>query len=154
MQSNDARIIRGAAIPTAAVGVLAVAVGALAAGLDGAVGAALGVALAAAFFAAGLVTLTAVEQRWPDLFLGAALLIYTTQMGLLLAALLLLRDASFLHGAAFAAGVLAGTAAWLGGQIRVHLRLKIPYVTPQPAAAEASTPAPSDAAEPTPGGQP
>lgn len=130
MQSNDARIIRGAALPTAAVGVLGTAIGAVTGGLDGAGGVALGVLLAAAFFGGGLLSLGSVGRRWPDLFFGAAFLIYTTQMGLLCAVLLLLRDASFLNGPAFAAGVLAGTAAWLGGQIRSHLRVKSFYVEP------------------------
>ncbi|MFR9725012.1 hypothetical protein ACL02R_16850 [Streptomyces sp. MS19] len=131
MQSNDARIIRGAAIPTAAVGVLAVAVGAVTAATDGAVGVALGVLVAAGFFALGMVSLSAVGDRWPELFMGAALLIYTTQMGLLLVLLLLLRDASFLDGRAFAAGVVVGIAAWLGGTVRAHVTSKTPYVVPE-----------------------
>ncbi|WP_059012053.1 hypothetical protein [Streptomyces specialis] len=131
MQSNDARIIRGAAIPTAAVGAVAMAIGAVVAGGDGASGVALGVLVAAGFFAIGLLALTMVGQRWPDLFFGAAVLIYTTQMGLLLGLLLLLRDASFLNGRAFAAGVLVGTATWLAAQVRVHMTLKVLYVEPE-----------------------
>lgn len=135
MQSNDARIIRGAAIPTAAAGVLTVTGAAIAAGADGAVGAALGVLVAAAFFGSGLLALAEVGRRWPDLFFGAAFVVYTTQMGVLLLLLLLLRDASFLHGRAFACGVAVGTAVWLAGQVRVHMRLKTPYVEPRSAAA-------------------
>ncbi|RBM20438.1 hypothetical protein [Streptomyces sp. PT12] len=132
MQSNDARIIRGAAIPTAVVGVLAVAIGAVTAGVDGAGGVALGVLVAAVFFGGGQLSLGYVGRRWPETFFGAAFLIYTTQMGFLLGLLLLLRDASFLDGRAFAAGVLAGTAAWLGGQVRAHGKLKTLYVEPDP----------------------
>ncbi|MBL1065333.1 hypothetical protein [Streptomyces sp. 7-21] len=135
MQSNDARIIRGAAIPTAVAGALAVVAGAVTAGADGAVGAGLGVLVAAAFFGFGLLTLSYVGKRWPDLFFGAAFVIYTTQMGLLLLLLLMLRDASFLHGRAFAVGVVVGTAAWLGGQARMHMTLKTPYVEPRSSAA-------------------
>ncbi|MDT0319758.1 hypothetical protein [Streptomyces millisiae] len=133
MQSNDAAIIRGAAIPTAAVGVLAVAIGAAVAAVDGAVGVALGVLLAAFFFGGGLLSLGYVGRRWPELFFGAAFLIYTTQMVLLAAALFLLRDASFLNARAFAIGVVAGTVAWLGGQVRAHVRIKTPYVVPESA---------------------
>lgn len=135
MQSNDAAIIRGAAIPTAAVGVLAVAIGAAVAAVDGAVGVALGVLLAAFFFGGGLLSLGYVGRRWPELFFGAAFLIYTTQMVLLAAALFLLRDASFLNTRAFAIGVMAGTAAWLAGQVRAHVRTKTPYVVPESAGA-------------------
>lgn len=130
MQSNDARIIRGAAIPAAVAGLLAVPLGAVFAGASGAVGVALGVVVAMAFFGTGLYTLGAVGRRWPELFFGAAFLIYTTQMVLLLILLLLLREADFLHGQAFAAGVLVGLVTWLAGQVRAHMRLKIPYVVP------------------------
>ncbi|MDT0307171.1 hypothetical protein RM780_09370 [Streptomyces sp. DSM 44917] len=148
MQSNDARIIRGAAIPTAATGVLAMAIGAATAGLDGAIGAGLGVLVAGSFFALGLMSLGYVGRRWPELFFGAAFLIYTTQMGILLVLLLLLRDAEFLHGRAFAAGVLAGLAVWLAGQVRAHVKVRTPYV--EPVADSASVPSGSA----SPGGRP
>ncbi|GAA1900167.1 hypothetical protein GCM10009716_07510 [Streptomyces sodiiphilus] len=132
MQSNDARIIRGAAIPTAVVGVIVTAAGAVVAGADGALGAALGSLVAAAFFGVGLVALGHVGHRWPELFFGAAFLIYTTQVVLLVIAMALLRDATFLNGRAFAAGVLACLFAWLTGQVVAHVRLKAPYVDPTP----------------------
>ncbi|WP_062212461.1 hypothetical protein [Streptomyces sp. NBRC 109706] len=145
MQSIDARIIRGAAIPTAAVGAVATVVAALLAGASGAGGTALGVFVAAAFFAIGLLSLGYVGQRWPELFLGAAFLIYTTQMGLLLLLLVLLKDADFLNGRAFAIGVVVGTVVWLAGQARSHLTAKILYVEPE---------ADTDRAAVTPGGSP
>ncbi|MDT0441340.1 MULTISPECIES: hypothetical protein [unclassified Streptomyces] len=140
MQSNDARIVRGAAIPTAVAGVLATVIGAVVAGGDGAGGVALGVLVAAVFFGGGLISLGYVGRRWPDLFFGAAFLIYTTQMGFLLGLLLLLRDASFLNGRAFAAGVLAGTAVWLAGQVRAHTKVKTLYVEPDKATASTGGP--------------
>jgi ATP synthase protein I len=135
MQSNDARVIRGAAIPTAAVGVLAVALGAVTTGLDGAVAVGFGVLVAAGFFLVGMLSLSSAGRRWPELMLGSALLIYTTQMGVLLALLLLLRDASFLNGRAFALGVAAGMVAWLGGHVWAHVRQQTPYVEPAPSSA-------------------
>ena len=137
MQPNDVRIIRGAALPTAAVGLLGTLLGAVVAGAEGALGVALGAVVAAGFFALGLVALSEGGRRWPELLLGLAFLVYTTQIGLLLVLLLVLRDASFLHGRAFAAGVLAGLAAWLAGQVRAHLQLKTLYVEPAASAAAA-----------------
>lgn len=128
MQPNDSRIIRGAAVVTAVAAALAVVVGALLAGVDGAVGTGLGVVVSAAFFGSGQLALGHVSHRWPELLFGAAMLIYTTQIGLLLLLLFLLRDATFLHGEAFGAGVLVGLIAWLGGQIRANLKVKTPYV--------------------------
>ncbi|MGP3968252.1 hypothetical protein [Streptomyces sp. 6N223] len=139
MQSHDARIIRGAAIFAAAAGALAVVIGAVAAGADGAVGVALGAVLAIAFFGLGQLALMRTSRRWPELFLGIGFLVYTTQIGLLLVLLLLLRDASFLNGRAFGAGVLAAAVAWLVGQTRASLTLKAPYVEPEPSAPSATT---------------
>ncbi|GAA2054427.1 MULTISPECIES: hypothetical protein [Streptomyces] len=140
MQSNDARILRGAAVPTAVAGVVATAAGAFLAGTEGALSVALGVFIAAAFFALGLIALGYVNHRWPELFFGAAMVIYTTQMGVLFVVLILLRDASFLHGRSFAIGVMVGTAVWLAGQVRAHLRLKIPYVVPESSTASSGGP--------------
>jgi ATP synthase protein I len=139
MQSNDARIIRGAAILAAAAGALAVVIGAVAAGADGALGVALGVVLAVAFFGLGQLALVQASRRWPELFLGLGFVVYTTQIGVLLGLLFLLRDATFLSGRAFGVGVLVGVVGWLTGQIMAGLRLKTPYVEPQPSTPQ-STP--------------
>jgi ATP synthase protein I len=147
MQSNDARIVRRAAVPTAAAGALAAGIAAVVAGASGALGTALGVVVAGAFFGLGLAAMIWVGHRHPELFLPAGFLVYTTQMGLLLGLLLLLRDASFLNGRAFAAGVLVGAAAWLTGQVRANITLKVPYVEPEAGSGSGPTTA-------APGGRP
>jgi ATP synthase protein I len=143
MQSHDARIIRGAAIFAAAAGALAVVIGAVAAGADGAVGVALGAVLAIAFFGLGQLALVRASRRWPELFLGIGFIVYTTQIGLLLGLLILLRDASFLNSRAFGAGVLAAAVAWLVGQTRAGMTLKTPYVEPEPSTPPTSTTTPT-----------
>jgi ATP synthase protein I len=140
MQPNDARILRGAALVTAVVGVLAVLVGALVGGIDGALGVALGVLVAGGFFGSGQVVLARVALRWPEVVFGAAVLVYVTQIAVLLGLLLLLRDVSFLDGRAFASGVLAGMVAWLGGQIWANLTGRTTYVVPEQAPAAAAQP--------------
>lgn len=138
MQSDNARIIRGAAALTAAAGVLAVVGGAIVAGGGAALGVALGVLVAGLFFASGQTALAVVARRWPELFLGAGFLIYVTQVGALLGVMLVLRDASFLNGRAFATGALVGLVAWLAGQIRANLKAKTAYVVPEPAPSAAA----------------
>ena len=141
MQSNDARILRGAAVPTALVGCCAVVVGAVLAGGEGALSAALGTALVAAFFALGLYALGRIGERWPELLMGAALAVYAAQILLLLIPLGLLRDATFVHGRVFGLTMLVCVVTWLASQTRAQLRLKVPYVQPDPPA-EASQPEP------------
>ncbi|MGP4111994.1 hypothetical protein ACTWP5_13895 [Streptomyces sp. 4N509B] len=145
MQSNDVRIIRGAALLAAVALVPAVALGVVAAGLDGAVGVAIGAVLATAFFGLGQVALVRAGRRWPELFLGVGFLVYTTQIGLLMGLLLLLRDATFLNERAFGAGVLVGAIAWLVGQTRAAFRSRTPYVEPVSDAAPAKSGAASGA---------
>lgn len=143
MQSNNARILRGAAIPTALVGLGGLVTAGVTAGQRGVLGAAIGTLLVMAFFGLGLYTLGRVGERWPELFLGAAMATYTTQILLLMIPLVLLRDATFLHGRAFGLTILACLVAWLAGQTWMQTRVKTPYVQPL-----------SSEAEPQPEGQP
>ncbi|MBW1601460.1 hypothetical protein JJV70_04930 [Streptomyces sp. JJ66] len=130
MQSNDARILRGAAIPSACAGLVGVVVGTLVAGAQGALGAALGTVLVLAFFGAGLVALSRIGEAWPHLLLGAGFLVYTTQVGVMLVLLLLLRDATWMDGRVFGLTVLACLLVWLAAQAWTHTRVKTLYVDP------------------------
>ncbi|UGY93657.1 hypothetical protein [Streptomyces gobiensis] len=133
MQSNDARILRGAAIPTACVGLVGVLVGAVTAGASGAIGAAIGAVLVLAFFGAGLYGLSRVGQRWPELFLGAGFLVYTTQVIVMFILLRVFRDATFMDGRVFGFTMAAGVFVWLAGQAWTHTRTKTFYVEPDTA---------------------
>lgn len=131
MQSNDARILRGAAIPTAAVGVGAVVIAGIVAGGKGALGAALGALVGTLFFAVGLYALGVVGKRWPELFLGSALLIYMTQIAALLIVLLVFRDATFMNGRSFGFAALACALVWPAAQTWMSMRVKTLYVEPE-----------------------
>lgn len=135
MQSNDARILRGAAIPTALAGLCAVGVGAAVAGTKGALGAAIGALLVGAFFGLGLYALGRIGERWPELFLGAAMAVYVTQIMLMLIPMKLLRDATFIDGRVFGLTMLVCIVVWLAGQTLAQLRVKTLYVQPEPSAA-------------------
>lgn len=130
MQSNDARILRGAAIPAAVAGLVVAVAAGIVAGGKGALGAALGTVVAVAFFAAGLEGLRAVGQRWPELLMGAGLLVYTTQIFVLLILLFVFRDATFMNGRAFGFAALAGAIVWPVGQAWMQTRVKTLYVEP------------------------
>lgn len=130
MQSNDARILRGAAIPSACVGLVGVIVGAVVAGAKGALGAGLGTVLVVAFFGAGLHVLGRVGRKWPELLLGMGFLVYTTQVIAMLLLLKLLRGATFMDGRVFGFTVLACLLVWLAAQAWTQTRVKAPYVDP------------------------
>ncbi|MTE21036.1 hypothetical protein F0L17_18310 [Streptomyces sp. TRM43335] len=147
MQSNDARILRGAAIPSACVGLAGVIVGAVVAGGEGALGAGLGTVLVIAFFGAGLHVLGRIGRKWPELLLGAGFLVYTTQVVVMLLLLKFLRGATFMDGRVFGLTVLACLLVWLAAQAWTQTRIKSLYVepaesggtSPKPSAAESRT---------------
>jgi ATP synthase protein I len=130
MQVHDAQILRGAAIPTAAAGVVVVVVGAVLAGVKGLIGAGLGVVLVAAFFTAGLVVIGRVSRGNPYMLMNAALLTYLVKILLLAVLLVTLRDTTAFDTKAFAWAILVSTLVWVAAEVRAFSRLKIPYVEP------------------------
>ncbi|MCZ7416511.1 MULTISPECIES: hypothetical protein [unclassified Streptomyces] len=130
MQSNDARILRGAAIPSACAGLVGVIVGVLAAGAEGAIGAGLATAVVITFFGLGLTAVSRIGEAWPHLLLGAGFLVYTTQVGVMLVLLLLLRDVTWMDGPVFGLTVLACLLVWLAAQAWTQTRVKQLYVEP------------------------
>ncbi|MDK1474828.1 hypothetical protein QNO07_15605 [Streptomyces sp. 549] len=139
MQSNDARILRGAAIPTACAGLIGTVVGAFVAGGEGAIGAALGTVLVLAFFCVGLYLLSVIGERWPAMFMGAAVLVYTTQVLIMLILLRIFRDATFMDGRVFGFVMLACILVWLAAQAWSHTRVKTLYVEPESSQADTGT---------------
>ena len=130
MQSNDARVLRSAAIPTAAAGVVAVAVGALVGGSKGGIGAAIGVAVVIGFFSAGIVALQKSAKAFPHLFQAMGLLVYTTQLLLLAIVLVLFKGTTLFDLRAFAFSLVGTTIVWVIAQVRAHMKAKILYVDP------------------------
>ncbi|GAB3888479.1 hypothetical protein GCM10027612_29090 [Microbispora bryophytorum subsp. camponoti] len=58
MQANDVRVLKGAAVPTLIVGLLAALIAVFTTGAKGALGAGIGLVLVAAFFTVGLVVVS------------------------------------------------------------------------------------------------
>jgi ATP synthase protein I len=130
MQSNDARILLSAAIPTSAAGIVAAGVAGGVAGGKGAIGAAVGAALVIAFFGAGLVALQKAAKAVPHLFQSMGLLVYMTQLLVLAIALVLMRGVDVFNLRAFALSLVACTLVWVATQVRGHMKAKILYVEP------------------------
>ncbi|KRV49469.1 ATP synthase I [Wenjunlia vitaminophila] len=130
MQSNDARILLSAAVPTAAVGVVAIGISVAVAGSKGAIGAAFGLVLVLAFFSAGLVALQRSARSLPHLFQAMGMLVYTTQLLLLAIVLALVKDTEAFNPKAFAFTLIGCTVAWVAAQARGHMKAKILYVDP------------------------
>ncbi|SIO88327.1 hypothetical protein [Nocardiopsis sp. JB363] len=133
MQGHDARILRGAALPSAACGALAIAISALLAGTAGALGSALAVVIVIACFGLGQWAVILVTRRNKDLFLAANLIGFVVKMGLLGILLVTLGGSPLiadLSSNAFVYSALAVVLSWLGGQTWAISQAKILHVDP------------------------
>jgi ATP synthase protein I len=130
MQVNDARILRGAAIPTTAVGVLVTVLLAVLAGPKGLLGAVLGLAVVVAFFTAGLLVITWAARTLPHALMNIALLSYLVKVGLLGVLLMIVRGTTLFDTRAFGWAALVSTLVWVAAEVRVFVRMKIFYTEP------------------------
>ncbi|OEU85699.1 hypothetical protein DB35_13005 [Streptomyces abyssalis] len=134
MQSNDARILRGAAVFAAPVGVVATVVSALTAGGKGLIGALVAVAVVAVFFGLGFAALMRITQDKPQVTMMAGMLVYTVQMLLIGVFIIVFSGTTLFNSRAFALTLLVTALAWVGGQVRQSLTSKMLYVDPVPSA--------------------
>lgn len=130
MRSQDARILRSAAVPTLVAGVVAMVCCLLLAGTQGLVGAVLGVLLVVLFFALGQLALGYCSTHFPMALLPAALGVYVVQILLVAIATGLLRQVDFFDSQSFGFTALACTLIWMAGQIRGFVKTKTFYVEP------------------------
>ncbi|MFG2258592.1 hypothetical protein [Streptomyces mirabilis] len=136
MPSNDARNLLHTAAPTAAVGVIAVAVSGVVAGGKGALGAGIGTLLAILFMGIGLYVLQWTAKTLPQLFQAMGLMLYVAQLLLLLIFVALFKHTTLFNPRAFAVGLVLATVVWMAAQARAHMKAKIFYVDPEPEKSE------------------
>ncbi|TAK70725.1 MAG: hypothetical protein EPO13_02350 [Actinomycetota bacterium] len=130
MRSTDAATLRGAAVPTVIVGLVAIIVSAIAASGKGALGAVIGTAVVLVFFSAGQLALQRVLATRPELSLTVAVALYTVKIAVLFVLLLLFQDTTAFDTKAFALTVVACTLAWTTAEVVQHTRAKPLYVDP------------------------
>ena len=116
-------MLRGAFLPTVGVGPVAVVVAAIVGGGKAALGAALGFAIALAFFALGLLIMRRLGGASdPFRFLASALAVFLGQMIFLLVVIIVLQGASWLDGTAFGLTILAVALVWQVFQVIAFVR--------------------------------
>ncbi|MGW2572349.1 hypothetical protein [Streptomyces sp. NPDC001537] len=130
MPSNDARNLLQTAVPTAAVGAIAVAVSAAVAGGKGALGAAVGTVLAILFMGIGLYVLQWTAKTLPQLFQAMGLMLYAAQLLLLLIFVAVFKDTTLFNAKTFAVSLIVATVVWMAAQARAHMKAKLFYIDP------------------------
>ncbi len=160
MQALDARLLRGAAVPTAVAGAIAVVLCSVLVGLKGFTGALIGSVIVLAFFSATIIVLSRVAQKQPQLLLGYAMLTYLGKILLLGVLMIAFKHTTLFHFRAFGFTMLGLTLVWLAAETRAVLKTKIFYADPdavpdglkpvaKPAPAAAVTPESTAESEPT-----
>ncbi|MEV4075718.1 hypothetical protein ACGFJC_30845 [Nonomuraea fuscirosea] len=131
MQANDVRVLKSAAIPTLAVGVVAVVVALLAAGGKGALGAGIGALLVGIFFSISVVAVSYAARVSPQMMAIAAMLSYLVKVVVIMLVLSVFGDTTAWNSRAFAWTVVVCTLVWTGFEVRAFIKTKMLYVDPE-----------------------
>jgi hypothetical protein len=118
-------MLRGSALPTAAVAVVCVVVAAVLAGGQGAWSAGLGAALVLVFFSLSLLVMKRTASWEPTAVMAVVLGTYTAKIIALGVAMVLLRNASWLSGQALALSIIVCTIVWLAFEMRAFTRMRV-----------------------------
>ncbi len=130
--------LRGSLVPALVAGVLAAVVLGLLRGVDGAVSAIVGVAIAIAFFASGLLLMDKlVRDKNPMLFMAVGMSVYLAQVMVLLGVLVIARRVDSLDSRAAGIAMLVTVLVWQVAQMRAWRQARVPvYDTPAEAPPE------------------
>ncbi|HUP99044.1 MAG TPA: hypothetical protein VM093_01150 [Aeromicrobium sp.] len=131
MQANDVRVLKSAAIPTLAVGVVAVVVALLLSGAKGALGAAIGIALVAVFFSISVIAVSYAARVSPQIMAIVAMVSYLIKVVAIMAMLAAFGDTTAWNSKAFAWSVVVGTLVWTAFEVRAFIKTKMLYVDPE-----------------------
>jgi len=128
------KIILSGLIPTAVVGILFAIGSTIFTDAQAGYAALGGMALTLVFFVFGQYIIGRVLLTKPEIGLGVAMIVYLTQLIVLLVLIKLLRDAPWLDGKSFGISILASTLSWTTGSVWVmakHKNVVIEPVSPQ-----------------------
>ncbi|TMR92161.1 hypothetical protein [Nonomuraea basaltis] len=131
MQANDVRVLKSAAIPTLAAGLVVVVVSLLTAGGKGALGAVLGTLLVGVFFSISVVAVSYAARVSPQMMAIAAMVSYLVKVVVIMVVLSAFRDTTAWNTLAFAWSVVICTLVWTGFEVRAFMKTKMLYVDPE-----------------------
>ncbi|TDC63266.1 hypothetical protein E1200_22940 [Actinomadura sp. GC306] len=127
MQSNDARMLRGAAIPTAVAGVGAVLIAFLAAGSKGALAAVLAAVVVIAFFSISAVVVSWAGKISAQTMMLAALASYLVKILAVMVLVTAMDGVTIWDTKVFGWSVIGLALLWIAAEFRVALKQR-PYI--------------------------
>jgi ATP synthase protein I len=117
-------------LTTAAIGVVMIVISLGVGGTKGLLGAVLGAALVAIFFAISVFAVGRAAKRSPQAMMITALTTYIVKILLLLFFVVRFSDTTVFSSRLFGLTALACILAWTASQVLWSMRLKAPYVEP------------------------
>ncbi len=130
MLANYAQIVRRSVLTTAAVGAVMIIVSVAVGGVKGLLGAVLGAALVAVFFAISVFAVGRAARRSPQAMMITAMTTYIAKILLLLFFVVRFAGTTAFDSRLFGLTALACILAWSASQVYWSMRLKTPYVEP------------------------
>jgi len=130
MLANYAQIVRRSVLTTAAVGAVMIVVSVAVGGTKGLLGAVLGMALVAIFFAISVIAVSRAARRSAQAMMITGLTTYVVKILLLLFFVVRFSDTTVFSSRLFGLTALACILAWSASQVLWSIRLKAPYVEP------------------------
>jgi ATP synthase protein I len=130
MLANYAQIVRRSVLTTAAIGVVMIVISVAVGGTKGLIGAVLGAALVAIFFAISVFAVGRAAKHSPQAMMITALTTYIVKILLLLFFVVRFSNTTVFSSRLFGLTALACILAWSASQVLWSMRLKAPYVEP------------------------
>jgi ATP synthase protein I len=130
MQASYGPIARRSAVFAAAAGAIMVALSGILAGAKGLLGAVLGVALVAAFFAISVLAVQRAARVSPQAMMVAALTTFFVKIIVLLFLVARFGTTTLFNGRSFGLTAIVCILVWSGAQVFWSMRLKVLYVEP------------------------
>jgi ATP synthase protein I len=130
MQASYGPIARRSAVFAAAAGAIMLVLSGILGGAKGLVGAALGVALVAVFFALSILAVQRAARVSPQAMMVAALTTFFVKIIVLLFLVARFGTTTAFNGRLFGLTAIVCILVWSGAQVMWSLRLKMPYVEP------------------------
>ncbi len=130
MLANYAQIVRRSALTTGAIGVIMAAISLAIGGSKGLLGAVLGIALVAVFFAVSVVAVGRAARKGPQAMMITAMTTYIVKILLLLFFVTRFAGTTAFNSRLFGLTAIVCILAWSASQVVWSMRLKAPYVEP------------------------
>jgi ATP synthase protein I len=130
MQASYGPIARRSAVFAAAAGAVMIILSGILGGAKGLLGAALGVALVAVFFALSVLAVGRAARVSPQAMMVAALTTFFVKIIVLLFLVARFGNTTAFNGRLFGLTAIVCVLVWSGAQVMWSLRLKVTYVEP------------------------